>query len=153
MTMEKLSFKFCPVCGKELQCGGLCLPVSRKPGILNGFTDLILFYSDENIKQKEEHPLKGNLFGECDKTTYFSAFEQPCIPAGYCEDCDRIFADIEIRERYNPIGEKSLPTYDMDYYCEETEESIKDENIYVQEDDPYKEWEGLIEWDSPDEKK
>jgi len=33
----------------------------------------------------------------------------------------------------------------MDYYCEEAESAINDELVYVQEDDPYEEWNGLVD--------
>lgn len=71
---------------------------------------------------------------------------------GYCEKCDRIIADIEIRESYNPIGEESLPTYDMDYYSIGTESTISDENVYVMDDPSYEEWTDLIEWNNFDDK-
>lgn len=149
--MGEISFKYCPVCGSELQEGKISVPVSRKPGVMNGFTDTILFYCEEDIQYQKEHPVKSAFSVAYSKSTCFSAFKQPCIPAGYCEKCDRIIADIEIRESYNPIGKESLPTYDVDYYCEETESTINDENVYVQEDDPYEEWNGLVEWDNSDD--
>jgi len=145
IIMGDLSFKYCPVCGSELQEGKISVPVSRKTGVMNGFTDTILFYCEEDIQYQKEHPVKSAFSDTYSKSTCFSAFKQPCIPAGYCEKCDRIIADIEIRESYNPIGEESLPTYDMDYYCEEAESAINDELVYVQEDDPYEELNGLVD--------
>ena len=144
--MEKISFKYCPVCGGELQEGKISVPVSRRIGIMNGFTDTINFYCEEDIQYNKEHPLKSAFSVSYTKSTCFSAFKQPCIPAGYCEKCDRIIADIEIRESYNPIGEESLPTYDMDYYSIGTESTINDENVYVMDDPSYEEWTDLIEW-------
>lgn len=159
--MNEMSFKYCPVCKGELICGKISVPISRTPGIINGFTDSILFYSDEQIKYSKRHPIKSLFTENYMKITRFSAMEQPCIPAGYCEKCDRIFADIEIRDSYDAIGKESLPTYDMDYYCEEDENPyenpyenpIEEEHICTQEKDPYEEWEGLIEWDNPDDEK
>ena len=144
--MGKISFKYCPVCGGELQEGKISVPVSRRIGIMNGFTDTINFYCEEDIQYNKEHPLKSAFSVSYTKSTCFSAFKQPCIPAGYCEKCDRIIADIEIRESYNPIGEESLPTYDMDYYSIGTESTINDENVYVMDDPSYEEWTDLIEW-------
>lgn len=118
---------------------------------MNGFTDTINFYCEEDIQYNKEHPLKSAFSVSYTKSTCFSAFKQPCIPAGYCEKCDRIIADIEIRESYNPIGEESLPTYDMDYYSIGTESAIKDENVYVMDDPSYEEWTDLIEWNNFDD--
>ena len=117
---------------------------------MNGFTDTINFYCEEDIQYNKEHPLKSAFSVSYTKSTCFSAFKQPCIPAGYCEKCDRIIADIEIRESYNPIGEESLPTYDMDYYSIGTKSTINDENVYVMEDPSYEEWTDLIEWNNSD---
>lgn len=50
------------------------------------------------------------------------------IPSGYREKCDRIFAEFDIREKYNPIGKETIPTYDMDYY-EESADSIYEDKI------------------------
>ncbi|MBQ9139641.1 MAG: hypothetical protein IJX61_03430 [Ruminococcus sp.] len=150
--MGKISFKYCPVCGGELQEGKISVPVSRRIGIMNGFTDTINFYCEEDIQYNKEHPLKSAFSVSYTKSTCFSAFKQPCIPAGYCEKCDRIIADIEIRESYNPIGEESLPTYDMDYYSIGTESTISDENVYVMDDPSYEEWTDLIEWNNFDDK-
>ncbi len=119
---------------------------------MNGFTDTINFYCEEDIQYNKEHPLKSAFSVSYTKSTCFSAFKQPCIPAGYCEKCDRIIADIEIRESYNPIGEESLPTYDMDYYSIGTESTISDENVYVMDDPSYEEWTDLIEWNNFDDK-
>ena len=149
--MGKISFKYCPVCGGELQEGKISVPVSRRIGIMNGFTDTINFYCEEDIQYNKEHPLKSAFSVSYTKSTCFSAFKQPCIPAGYCEKCDRIIADIEIRESYNPIGEESLPTYDMDYYSIGTESTISDENVYVMDDPSYEEWTDLIEWNNFDD--
>ena len=118
---------------------------------MNGFTDTINFYCEEDIQYNKEHPLKSAFSVSYTKSTCFSAFKQPCIPAGYCEKCDRIIADIEIRESYNPIGEESLPTYDMDYYSIGTESTINDKNVYVMEDPSYEEWTDLIEWNNSDD--
>lgn len=118
---------------------------------MNGFTDTINFYCEEDIQYNKEHPLKSAFSVSYTKSTCFSAFKQPCIPAGYCEKCDRIIADIEIRESYNPIGEESLPTYDMDYYSIGTESTINDENVYVMDDPSYEKWTDLIEWNNFDD--
>ena len=149
--MGDLSFKCCPVCGGELQEGKISVPVSRRIGIMNDFTDTINFYCEEDIQYNKEHPIKSAFSVSYTKSTSFSAFKQPCIPAGYCEKCDRIIADIEIRESYNPIGEESLPTYDMDDCSIGTESTINDENVYVMENPSYEEWNDLIEWDNSDD--
>lgn len=51
------------------------------------------------------------------------------IPAGYCKKCDRIFAELDIREKYNPIGEETIPTYDMDYYEESADPPYEDKIV------------------------
>ena len=135
-----------------MQYGMIAVPVSRKSGLLSGFTDDIVFYPKEDAEYIKSHPLKSIFSGADSKTTHFAAFKQPCIPAAYCEECDRIFAELEMREAYNPIGEAGLPTYDEDYYCTDNDTLTDDKNVYIQEEDPYDEWNGLIEWDSPDDK-
>jgi hypothetical protein len=150
--MEDMCFKRCPRCGGELQYGRISVSASRKIGILNNFTEEINFYPEEDAEYIKNRPVKSIFTGAERKTTRVAAFKQPCIPAAYCEDCDRIFAEIEMRDSYNPIGEATLPTYDEDYYCDENDSQIDDKNIYVQEEDPYEEWNGLIEWDSSDDK-
>jgi len=144
--MSELSFKYCPVCGEKLEYGKISVPPPRT------LTGDILFYSEENIEYRNKSCLRKEFLSNYSKITYFAMFKQPCIPAGYCEKCDRIFAEIEMREKYNPIGEDTIPTYDEDYYCEDNDSMISEENISVQENDPYEEWNSLIDWDNFDEK-
>ncbi|MBR6243568.1 MAG: hypothetical protein IKQ90_08750 [Ruminococcus sp.] len=143
--MSEISFNSCPICGEELTAGKIKVPISRNPGIFNHFTDVISFYPTDLTDKKHS-------VGNCTKETCFSAYDQPCIPAGYCESCDRIFAELDIRMSYNPIGEDTLPAKDICDYSHEYQE-IKEENNYIQEDDPYAEWKGIIDFDLPDHEK
>ena len=144
--MSELSFKYCPVCGGELEYGKISVPPPR------GLVGHIWFYSKEALEYRNKSRLRKEFLSNCSKATYFSPLKQPCIQAGYCEKCDKILAEIEMREKYNPIGEETIPTYDMDYYCEDNDSMISEENISVQENDPYEEWNGLIDWDNLEKK-
>lgn len=150
--MEESSFRCCPRCGGGLLYGRMQIPASRRPGIINGFTDQITFFTEEEAEYIRKHPLK-TAFTSGERVTNFAVFKQPCIPAVYCEKCDRIFADIEMRAAYNPIGEDNLLINEDESCYQDDQGSIKEENIYVQEKDPYEEWNDLIDWSASDSNK
>lgn len=127
--MSKLSFRYCPICGEELETGKIALPAEHS---LN-FTQYVNWYSDETVKYNESHILK-NAY---DKRTAVKK-AGAIVPAGYCEKCDRIFAEFDIREKYNPIGDETLPTYDMDYY-EESTDNLYEDKIVSYDSDSYDE--------------
>lgn len=96
--MSELSFKYCPVCGEPFASGKILLPASRS------LIDYVWWFSEESAEDLQKHPEK-NLF--CVKHNMKTALKnnRPNVPAGYCKKCDRIFAEFEIRDGDNPIGE------------------------------------------------
>lgn len=123
--MSELSFRYCPVCGEELKTGKIALPAEHSLS----FTQYVNWYSDETVEYNESHILK-NAY---DKRTAVKK-AGAIVPAGYCEKCDRIFAEFDIREKYNPIGEETIPTYDMDYYEESTDNPYEDKIVSYDSD-------------------
>lgn len=122
--MSKINFKYCPICSTELVTGKIALPAEHSLS----FTQYVNWYSDETVEYNESHVLK-NAY---DKRTAVKK-AGAIVPAGYCEKCDRIFAEFDIREKYNPIGEETLPTYDMDYY----EKPLYDDKLVSYDMDDY----------------
>lgn len=59
-----------------------------------------------------------------DKTFNSSGYN----PSGYCEKCGKIFAEFDVKEKYNLIGD------DTDYY-EESADSPYDDKIVSYDDD------------------
>ncbi|MDE5558798.1 MAG: hypothetical protein K2J32_14120 [Ruminococcus sp.] len=107
--MSKLSFRYCPVCGGELDTGYAKFP--QPYGIFDKIQATGLYYSDKTtVKAFIAHTL-----GEKN-------------PAGYCEKCNRIFAEFYV------IGGETLPTYDMDYY-NESADNLYDDKIVSYHDD------------------
>lgn len=98
---ETLSFGKCPVCGGELSKGRLGLPMTRNTVYsYEAFT----WYSDEKMRFIQEHPIKG-LMEKPDRVTY--ADKSPItIPAGFCEVCNKIFPELDIRDKDDPIGRR-----------------------------------------------
>ncbi len=123
--MSNLNFKYCPICSEELETGKIALP----PENSLSFIQYVEWYSDETIENDKGHILKSAY----DKRTAVKK-SGAIIPAGYCEKCDRIFAEFDIREKYNPIGEETIPTYDMDYY-EESADNLYEDKIVSYDDD------------------
>ena len=126
--MSNLSFKYCPVCGGELESGKITLPSEHSLSL----TQYVDWYSDKKIENSKGHILK-NALRVYEKRTAVSKFGAN-IPSGYCEKCDRIFAEFDIREKYNPIGEETIPTYDMDYYEESADSLYEDKIVYYDDD-------------------
>lgn len=131
--MKNLNFKYCPVCGAELVTGKIRLPFGREMSS----TQYVEWFSDRKIESNKGHILKGLFTVVCDKRTAVKK-SGANVPSGYCENCDRIFAEFDIREKYNPIGEEALPTYDMDYY-EESADSPYEDKIVSYDTDSYDE--------------
>lgn len=123
--MNGLNFKYCPVCSGELKAGKIALPPEHSLSM----SQYVVWYSDEKAEYNKNHILKSAY----DKRTAVNK-DGANVPAGYCEKCDSIFAEFDIREKYNPIGEDTLPTYDMDYY-EESADSLYDDKIVSYDDD------------------
>ena len=122
--MSELSFRYCPVCGEELDTGKILLPLEH------GFssTQYVEWYSDRKIESNKGNISKGLFKVAYDKRTAVKKVGGH-VPSGYCEKCDRIFAEFDIREKYNPIGEETIPTYDMDYYEESTDNLYEDKIV------------------------
>ena len=129
--MSEFSFKYCPVCGKELESGKLMIP--------DGYsvTEYIWWYSEKKVLVKRLNECTG-LFRILPAEYYKKNSKKLNIPAGYCKRCDRIFAEFDIRENYNPIGEETIPTYDMDYY-EESNDNLYEDKIVSYDSDSYDE--------------
>ncbi len=121
--MSELSFRYCPVCGEELESGKIRLPAEHSLSL----TQYVEFYSDLTLESCKGHVLK-NAFKVYDRRTAVKKSGEN-IPSGYCEKCDRIFAEFEMREKYNPIGEETIPTYDTDYYEESTDNPYEDKIV------------------------
>lgn len=89
--MEKISFKYCPVCGGELNFG-----TARFPSPYS-LIDLIAaeaqFYSDKTAEAYEKHPIK-KLFQMNDKS-FSVRWGNKGNPAGFCEKCNRIFVEFK----------------------------------------------------------
>ncbi|MBO5104816.1 MAG: hypothetical protein J6B74_07140 [Ruminococcus sp.] len=131
--MSELSFRYCPICGGELESGKILLPPEHSLSL----TQYVEWYSNEKIERNKWHISRGLLAVAYDKRTAIKK-SGANVPAGYCEKCDRIFAEFDIREKYNPIGEETLPTYDMDYY-EESTDNLYEDKIVSYDSDSYDE--------------
>lgn len=95
--MGDLSFKFCPVCGGELQSGKLRVPSERTVYSMQYCS----WYSEKDMNWMNEHPLKAAFVNRQPIKTVVS--KKPCIPSGYCSNCNKIFAELEIRGWGDPI--------------------------------------------------
>lgn len=133
--MSELSFRYCPVCGEELDSGKIALPAEHSLS----FIQYVNWYSDETVEYNESHILK-NAY---DKRTAVKK-AGAIVPAGYCENCDRIFAEFDIREKYNPIGEETIPTYDMDNY-EDSADPLYEDKITSYDTESYDEKYNIID--------
>lgn len=86
--MNKISFKYCPICSKELDTGKIKFPAP------NSILDLIeaegKYYSDKTIDAKK-------FFKTHDRSFTVQTWGVN-NPAGYCKECNRIFAEFEIMD-------------------------------------------------------
>ena len=94
---EQLSFGKCPVCGGELARGRVHVVSCR------GFETLVGWYNEDKVQKTLEKPFRLFPF-KFDAKTYFRSFDECPIPAGYCESCKKIFAELDIKEEHEPIG-------------------------------------------------
>ena len=92
--MSKLSFKYCPVCGKELDTGKIKFPAPHS--ILDIIDAPGKYYSDTTSEYYEGHPIK-KLFKTYDKSFTIQILGSD-NPGGYCKECDRIFAEFEVTD-------------------------------------------------------
>lgn len=122
--MKRLSFRYCPVCGGELDTGYAKFP--EPYGIFDKIEAHGLYYSDKTTGEFYGHPIK-NFFRTSGKAFIAHTLGEK-NPAGYCEKCNRIFAE------FYTIGGETLPTYDMDYY-NESADSLYDDKIVSYDDD------------------
>lgn len=92
--MKKISFRYCPVCGAELDTGKIKFPAPHS--ILDVIEAEGKYYSDSNAERYDGHPVK-KVFQTCDKKFIISTFGND-DPAGYCKDCNKIFTEFEVTE-------------------------------------------------------
>lgn len=118
--MGNLSFKYCPVCSRELETGKVAFPPSRQIFIEGAY------YSDEITEELDGHPFK-NLLRRPDKT--FSLERGADNSAGYCQKCGRIFAEFDVIGSL--IDDETLLT---DYY-DESADSLYEDKIVSYDDD------------------
>ncbi|MDE6036064.1 MAG: hypothetical protein K2G36_09175 [Ruminococcus sp.] len=78
-----LSFKYCPICSGELETGKIKFPAPLS--ILDVIESEGKYYSDKN---------SGKLFKKSDKHFSIQTDNQP---AGYCQKCNRIFTEFEVK--------------------------------------------------------
>ena len=122
--MNQLNFKYCPVCGEELDTGKIKFPSPYS------FLDIGhgWYYSDKISEKYEGHPVK-KLFGTYDKEFYVQNWgKRAGDSAGYCQKCGKIFAEFDVIGEYNLIGEETI-----DYY-EESADSLYEDKIVSYDD-------------------
>lgn len=90
--MSGLSFKYCPICGKELDTGRAKFPTPHS--ILECFEGTGKYYSDKTAEEYEKRPV-AKIFKMVDKQFTVQNWGAD-NPAGYCKECDRIFAEFEV---------------------------------------------------------
>lgn len=92
--MNGLSFRYCPVCASELDTGKAKFPAPYS--ILDLIESTGKYYSEKITEELDRHPFK-SLLRTCDKEFIVKALGEK-IPAGYCKECNKIFAEFEIME-------------------------------------------------------
>ncbi len=90
--MDKLSFKYCPICSKELDTGTAKFPAPNS--ILNCIEAEGKYYSDKTAEEYEGHPVR-KLFKKHDHSFTIQTFGANNF-AGYCKNCNRIFVEFEV---------------------------------------------------------
>lgn len=93
--MNKLSFKYCPICGKELDTEQAKFPAPH------AITEWVVaegkYYSDkEDYYENTKNPFK-RIFWAYDKLFTVQTLGAG-NPAGYCKDCNRIFTEFEVED-------------------------------------------------------
>lgn len=89
--MSNINFKYCPICGGDLETGKVKFPAPHS--ILELVDAQGKYYSDEISEKYEGHSIK-KLFKTYDKLFTVQTWEAD-NPAGYCKECNRIFAEFE----------------------------------------------------------
>lgn len=89
--MNRLSFRYCPICSKELDTGKAKLHAPYS--ILEVVEAEGKYYSDKTTEKYAEHPVK-KLFKTYDKLFTIQTWGVD-NPAGYCKECNRIFVEFK----------------------------------------------------------
>lgn len=92
--MAELSFRYCPICSGELDTGKVKFPAPNS--ILNLVEAEGKYYSDKMTEELDGHPVK-KLFKTYDKLFNVQTWGVN-NPAGYCKECNRIFAEFEVTD-------------------------------------------------------
>lgn len=93
--MDKLSFRYCPICSKELDTGKVKFPAPH--AITEWVEGEGKYYSDkEDYYGKTKNPLK-KIFRTYDKLFTVQTFEANNF-AGYCKNCNKIFVEFEVTD-------------------------------------------------------
>lgn len=87
--MNEHSLNYCPMCGKPLEYGKLILPYR------NSVTGYVWWHSEKKVIVKSLNDCIG-LFRTMHGGRDGKTFRKYDIPAGFCEKCDRIFAEFEV---------------------------------------------------------
>lgn len=92
--MNKIDFKYCPICSGELDTGKIKFPAPH--AITEWIEAEGKYYSDKTAEEYEGHPIR-KLFNIYDKEFTVQTFGAN-NPAGYCKNCGKIFAEFEVIE-------------------------------------------------------
>lgn len=93
--MDKISFRYCPICSKELDTGQAKFPAPHS--ILNLIEAEGKYYSDkEDPYEKTKNPLK-RIFWTYDKLFTVQTLGANNF-AGYCKNCNKIFVEFEVKD-------------------------------------------------------
>ncbi|MCM1505762.1 MAG: PF20097 family protein [Ruminococcus flavefaciens] len=87
--MSSIVFRYCPLCSRRLERGKLILPHG------NSVTGYVWWYSEEKVIVRSLDDCVG-LFQTMHGGRDGKTFSKSDIPAGFCEKCDRIFAEFEV---------------------------------------------------------
>lgn len=92
--MSGISFKYCPVCGTELDTGNIKFPTPHS--ILDIIEAEGKYYSYKTAEELEGHPVR-KLFKTYDKLFTLGTLGEE-NPAGYCKNCGKIFAEFDVTD-------------------------------------------------------
>lgn len=93
--MKKLSFIYCPICGKELDTGRAKFPAPNS--IFETIEAKGKYYSDTTSEQYNGHPVK-KIFQTYDELFTVQTWGADNL-AGYCKDCKKIFVEFEVTDK------------------------------------------------------
>ena len=89
---EKMIFSRCPVCGEELFAGRMEVETNRF------FTSIpVWWYNDEKLKMIPENSINLPSSERKLHTNFKGALRSP-VPAGYCKNCNKLFAAIDVKD-------------------------------------------------------